>query len=90
MATRENWEEQVFDSIMKLQDQVLKNIEDIAKLKNPEEPKHEDLDAEVIAKKTFDIIKKLTEEINKNGSIYKPNSEQTNKAAVRSTRYILL
>ena len=74
MANREEWENKVFESIMKLQDQVLQNMETIAKLQNEKlrvrqvlsklksdfyiEEK-DPLDPKKIAAKTFDIIKKI-------------------------------
>jgi regulator of replication initiation timing len=97
MATRQEWEDAVFKSITKLQEQVLQNMEAINELKKTvetlpckDEPKHEDLDAKKIAEQTFEIIKKLTMEKNKNGNIHKPNSEQSNGTTIRSVGYILL
>ena len=105
MANREEWENKVFESIMKLQDQVLQNMETIAKLQNEKlrvrqvlsklktdvsAAKKDPLDPEVIAAKTFDIIKKITEEKLKNGNIHKSSSKQVDKAAIRGTCYILL
>ena len=97
MATREQWEDAVFKSIKKLQEQVLQNMEAINELKKSvetlpckDEPKHEDLDAKKIAEQTFEIIKKLTMEKKENGNIHKPNSEQTDRTAIRSVGYILL
>jgi len=90
--------------VSKLQDEIKRNMEDIAvlkleklrvrqvlsKLKTDVSEKKDPLDPKEIAAKTFDIIKKITEEKLKNGNIYKPNSKQVDKAAIRGSCYILL